>query len=400
MRACCFICITGHFLIATVALCQEKKNSLEVHGFVMLDGGYNFNSMDPEWFDVMRPTKLPSVAGQFPNAGNVYFSIRQTRLGFRSSSVTSVGELKTNFDFDLFGFGEDAGQTTFHVINAFAEWKKILVGQTASVFMDTDVVPVTLDYWGPCSRTFNFNIQVRYTVIQNQKHRLLVALERPNAKADGGSYRPQLDLENVDPKFIIPNLVTHYRRMATWGHIQAGGLLRLLKWADLSGAHPYDLTGQDVGWGVNVSALVRTGKILVIKSQAVYGEGAQSYFADAPPDVGLQSNYDDPLRPLEGKALPIYGIYFFTEWRLTSNLSGTIGYATQEVANTDMQDASAFRKGQYALINVRYYPVDRVQVGFEYQFGRRDNFADDLLSTGNKIQLSLKVNFSSRELNR
>lgn len=398
MKACRVLWILAFSMVATPALCQEKENSLEIHGFIMMDAGYNFNSIDPQWFDVMRPTKLPAVPGQFGPEGNVYFSVRQTRLGFRSITPTAMGEVKTNFDIDMFGFGADAGQTTFHIINAFAEWRRFLVGQTASAFMDTDIVPITLDYWGPCSRTFNFNLQFRYTIIRNEKHRLAVALDRPNAKADGGSYRPQLDLENVEPQFVMPNLVAHYRRATTWGHMQVGGLFKLMKWNDMTGANPYDLTGQAIGWGLNASARIQAGNLLIIKTEAVYGEGAQSYFADAPPDVGLQSNYSDPVRPVVGKALPIYGFYVFTEWTLTRRLSSTIGYASQQVTNSDLQDPSAFRNGQYALINFRYYPVERVMAGIEYQYGRRGNYSDEFSSTGNKIQLSFKFNFTSGEL--
>ena len=39
---------------------KEKQKSLELYGFVMADAGYNFNQIDPDWFDVVRPTKLPA----------------------------------------------------------------------------------------------------------------------------------------------------------------------------------------------------------------------------------------------------------------------------------------------------------------------------------------------------
>ena len=39
---------------------EESKSSLDLYGFVMTDTGYDFGQTDPNWFDVMRPTKLPS----------------------------------------------------------------------------------------------------------------------------------------------------------------------------------------------------------------------------------------------------------------------------------------------------------------------------------------------------
>ena len=65
-----------------------------------------------------------------------------------------------------------------------------------------------------------------------------------------------------------------------------------------------------------------------------------------------------------------------------------------DVENADLQSPDAFSKGQYALINLRYYPVENVTAGIEYQYGRRDNFGDGFFSTANKIQFSFKFNFS------
>src|SRR6478609_3753112 len=91
---------------------QENKNSLEIYRTINTDIGYNFNTIHPDWFDVMRPTKLPSYRNEFGPGGNMFFSVRQSKLGVKSSMFTSMGELKTQFDFDLIGFGKDAGQTT------------------------------------------------------------------------------------------------------------------------------------------------------------------------------------------------------------------------------------------------------------------------------------------------
>ncbi|MBO9571655.1 MAG: hypothetical protein J7497_05530, partial [Chitinophagaceae bacterium] len=159
------IFISLSILLPVFSFSQENKNSFDIYGYIHVDGGYNFNSIDPDWFDVMRPTKLPKYKNEFGTEGNYFIGVRQTRFGVRSSTKTKLGELKTQFDFDFFGFGKDAGQTTIHLVNGFGQLGKILVGQTPSTIMDVDVFPVTLDYWGPCSRIFNLNVQVRYTPV-------------------------------------------------------------------------------------------------------------------------------------------------------------------------------------------------------------------------------------------
>jgi hypothetical protein len=66
------------------------------------------------------------------------------------------------------------------------------------------------------------------------------------------------------------------------------------------------------------------------------------------------------------------------------------------ITNSDLQSPNAFRRGQYALINLRYYPVTNLMAGIEYQYGKRDNFSDGFYSTGNKLQLSFKFSFSHK----
>ena len=118
---------------------DEKKKSMEIYGFIMMDAGYNFDQIQPDWFDVVRPTKLPAYKNQYGADGNFYFSVRQTRLGFKNYFPTALGELKTHFEFEMFGTGVDAGQTTIRLRHAYAELGKFGAGQYWSPFMDIDV---------------------------------------------------------------------------------------------------------------------------------------------------------------------------------------------------------------------------------------------------------------------
>jgi hypothetical protein len=118
---------------------NKPKPKLEIYGFAMMDAGYDFKQVDPDWFDVVRPVKLPARQDQFGADGNTYFSVRQTRFGVKSEVPTSAGALKTQFEFELFGTGSDAGQTTFRLRHAYGELGQFGAGQTWSPFMDIDV---------------------------------------------------------------------------------------------------------------------------------------------------------------------------------------------------------------------------------------------------------------------
>ena len=96
----------------------EAKPRLDIYGFAMLDMGYQSGQNDPNWFDVLRPTKLPSFKDEFGEDGHFFAGVRQSRLGVKGFMPTSAGEIKTIFEFELFGTGVDAGQTTFRLRHA------------------------------------------------------------------------------------------------------------------------------------------------------------------------------------------------------------------------------------------------------------------------------------------
>ena len=132
----------------------------------MLDIGHDFKQIHPNWFDTLRVTKLPSFENEFGEDHSTFAGVRQSRLGVRSSTPTALGELKTIFEFELFGTGVDAGQTTFRLRHAWGELGAFGAGQTWSPFMDPDVFPNSLEYWGPTGIPFFRNVQLRWTPIQ------------------------------------------------------------------------------------------------------------------------------------------------------------------------------------------------------------------------------------------
>src|SRR5579862_7156452 len=202
----------------------KPSSSINFYGYAMADSGFNFGSINPDWFDVERPTQLPSSKGEFGPDGSTFFGVRQTRFGVKSFTPTPVGDLKTIFEFELFGTGVDAGQTTFRLRHAWGELGHFGGGQTWSPFMDIDVFPNSLEYWGPNGMVFFRNVQVRWTPIRSNKTEVMVALERPGASADQGVYSDRIELLNVKPRFNLPNVTGHARMTRSWGYIQAAGL--------------------------------------------------------------------------------------------------------------------------------------------------------------------------------
>ena len=370
---------------------QPAKFSLDIYGFAMMDAGYDFKQVHPDWFDVVRPTKLPSRRDEFGADGNTYFSVRQTRFGVRSEIPTDMGALKTLFEFELFGTGVDAGQTTFRLRHAYGELGQFGAGQTWSPFMDIDVFPNSVEYWGPTGMVFFRNVQFRWMPIQGES-RVTLALERPGASADQGVYQDRIELQDVRAHFPMPDISGEARLGRDWGYVEVAGMLRRIEWVDI-GTDPFDLSGDEWGWGVNLSSNLKVSKKDVVKLQVVYGEGIQNYMNDAPSDIGPRPNPGNPVTPVTGKALPLLGIVAFYDHYWGEKFSSTVGYSRLDTVNSASQTDAAFRDGQYAVTNLLYYPVKDAMMGAEFQWGHRKNFRDGWSIPDYRIQFSFKYNF-------
>ena len=372
----------------------DPKSSFEIYGFAMLDIGHDFEQINPNWSDTMRVTRLPSFEDEFGRDHNTFAGVRQSRLGVRSSTPTAVGDLRTTFEFELFGTGVDEGQTTFRLRHAYGELGQVGAGQTWSPFMDPDVFPNSLEYWGPTGMVFFRNVQVRWMPVTGD-HNVILALERPGASGDQGVYADRVELDGIRARFPLPDFSAAYKFNQDWGYVRAAGMLRQIKWDDtLDDA--FDLSGDATGWGINLSSNLKAGANDTIRLQFVFGEGIQNYMNDSPIDIGIVNNLTDPVRPVIGEPIPLLGLVAFLDHKWNDEYSTAVGYSWQENDNTDGQAPNAFRTGHYALGNVLYYPAPNVMVGGELQWGRRENFADGFQSDGFKLQVSFRYNFSWR----
>jgi hypothetical protein len=389
------LCIVLFCGLAMSLGAQESAPSFEIYGFAMMDAGYDANQVDPKWFDVLRPTKLPAFEDEFGADGNTYFSARQTRLGFKTSTPTALGELKTIFEWELFGVGVDAGQTTIRLRHAYGELGQFGAGQYWSPFMDIDVFPNSVEYWGPNGMAFFRNVQFRWMPIKGDS-RLTFALERPGASADAGVYADRVELQGIVPHFPLPDFSAEYRYAGSMGYLELAGIVRQMEWEDMND-DSLELSGDALGWGISVSSNVKFAND-VIRIQVVYGEGIQNYMNDAPVDVGIENNPGDAVTPVKGVALPMLGVSAFLDHNWSDKFSTAIGYSMLDIENSDAQAPSAFKKGQYALVNLLYYPVKNVMLGPEIQWGSRENNSDGWDTSDLRLQFSFKYNFSAKVL--
>lgn len=379
----------------TVPPKDEPKSYLDIYGFVMLDMGYDVNTINPDWFDVERPSKLPSFPGEFGKNGNTYFSVRQSRFGVEGEQDTSIGKLKYQFEFDMFGVGVDAGQTTIRPRQYWGEIGPILAGQTNSVFMDGDVFPNVVEYWGPNGMVFLRNPQLRYTPF-NGATKLMFALEKPGGSGDGGAVADRIDLSNIRARFQFPDFsaaISH-----SWenkSYLRVAGIVRDFKIDNLSN----NVTQNVVGWGVNASSNLVFHKN-ILRLQYTYGEGIENYMNDAPIDVAPELDPSSIIQPIKGKAVPMYGLSAYLDHTWSDKWTTAIGYSRLLMHNTNLQTPDAFHAGDYASTNLLYSPFKNFMAGGEFQYGRRFNFSSGFNPHDYRIQFSFKYSFDFRVIGK
>ena len=239
---------------------HDTATRVEIYAFAQADMIYDFMQNNPEWFDVNRPSRLPAFDDQFGNDHRTWVSVRQSRFGVKATIPTPGPDAKVVFEWDLFGVGVDAGQTTIRPRHMYGQWGQFGAGQTNSVFMDVDVFPNSIEYWGPNGMLFFRNVMVFWQPINRKDStRVTLSLERPGASGDGGIFEDRIEIQNIRARFPAPDIAAEGRYGFRRGYVELAGIVRWMNWDDIL-VDTLDLSGGVTGWGIALSTGLRLGK--------------------------------------------------------------------------------------------------------------------------------------------
>ncbi len=380
---------------------RSKDHNLELYGFTQLDAIQDFKRVDPDWEASLRPSKIPTTGGQFGSDGQSIFSVRQTRLGVKASGTLANKPYEAKFEFDLFGTGDDAGKTHMRIRHMYASWGPFLAGQTNTLFMDGDIAPNSLEYWGPPGMAWLRNPQIRWTFFDRNGFTAAVALEHPSDDIDPGRIRlfDENIAANIQSDEKLPDLTAAIRYGGKWGHVRLAGLLRRVGF-ETRGTAGNEPQGHNTGWGVDLTSAINISPV-TLKLGAVYGRGLATYMNDGgmdlAPAVMVTRTPDGFIIIPRAEAVKLFGMSAFADIQWAKNWSSSIGYSFDKVDNTNFQEPTAFHKGEYALVNLLWTPADPVMTGLELQWGKR---TDNDGNKGNdlRVQYSFKWSFSSNNI--
>jgi hypothetical protein len=295
--------------------------------------------------------------------------------------------LKTDLSFDLFGTD---GSTSIHWLSIWAELGMFGVGQTYSNFMDIDVFPNTIDYWGPAGMVFVRNPQLRITPWSKDGMGIAFALEAPNSALDTGK------ISEISPDFgagftgwnRLPDLTGSFRYDGDWGHVKAAGILRQVGYQNTltPDSNP---SGHKTGYGLNLTGTLNVLGKDRLNAGVVWGKAIASYMNDGGVDLA-----PGPIRLGNTNAEAVESVgwlaYYTHVW--AENWSSTIGYSQHKQDNTAGQTETAFKRGSYGNLNLLYTPWKNVLTGLEFVWGELEQ-KDGQSATDYRLQFSTKVTF-------
>jgi hypothetical protein len=187
----------------------------------------------------------------------------------------------------------------------------------------------------------------------------------------------------------FPDLATHFRYVAGFGHLQLAGLLRDLRFDGEDGS----ANESELGWGVNFTGLISTFGQDTLVFQIAYGEGIGRYIQDLSFEDDGMGNDAAPSASGDLKALPAFaGMAAYEHW-WTTTLRSVATFGFVDVDNTAGQVDSAYARTYYTSGNLVWSPFRLMAVGVEFLYGKRENNNGDD-ADAKRLQFAVKYNFN------
>ncbi len=354
------------------------KTSFQIGGYVQLDAIFDGDRIGNK--DAFVVSSIPT-GGEKTGAGDTNLSIRQTRLFLKTQTPTeNWGNLITYIEVDFMGT-DGAEPRIRHAYGQIGDKFQFLAGQTWSAFQDATIFPSTLDFQGPAGIITSRRPQVRFRRDFSKEWTGVFAIEDPSA--DITTPAGFTGVESTP----FPDLAGNIRWNQDWGHIQLSGVIRYLQFDPDLGSRE-----SEVGYGLNLTGSIKTIKLDEKHTDSVLyqiagGNGIAKYINDTG-GLGLDAVLVAPGDSLDGLNA-FAGVIGYQHW-WSAKWGSTVCYSFVSIDNATGQAPGDYHAGHYGLVNLRYYPAERVMVGGEVLYGLRE---DNDGSTGDDLRVQFSVQY-------
>lgn len=350
---------------------HNQKFKLNMGGYIKVVGVYELaNGMEDHINFITYDIPVPKPEG----LSNIFvLNAHQSRL--YASMTGDVG-----FTYRLYlEAGFDGQDGKFIVRQAYGKLGNFLIGQTWSTIVDMGACPQTVDGEGPNTETIFRTAVVRYSHPVGKRISLAAALETPTVSPDLGK-----QIEN--PGQAFPDLIATIRYAGLKGHVQLGGVYRIIDYHDTLVGEK----GKQNGYGISLSGVFHLTKYISFMSQGIYGQGIARYLQDIS-DRGLDLEIEiNAIGNREISSIPAMGAFGALQIRWTPKLSSNLIYSRTHIL--EELPPEEYACGSYFSANVFWKLFPGVQFAVEYLHGVRENVNNQKASAG-RLNIMAKFTF-------
>lgn len=346
----------------------------QFNGVAAFDWGDNM----PSTINFIPSSMTPPAPG---NGGKLGFSA--TTSNFYLNVVALPG---TENKIGLFFKGTFEGANYgFQLSHFYVKYRGLTAGYTNSLFQDNGAMPYTIDNQGPNGSAATTVMTGSWTQDFGKGFSGAIGVEAPSSNmADN---RPGYTRQVTQRIPAIP-LYLQYGWDGGNSHIRLSAIARPLQYRNL-------VQGKNktpMGWGVQLSGMVKICDPVTFYYDATYGYGIANYLQD---DEGMGLDAMASFRK-DGKMklTESMGLTGGLSFQLSRKWQSSIVYShLSNWTGSDVRpEAGAYRYGDYVAANILYDLNRFLTFGLEYDYGHAKDFGGNGLHT-NRLQGLLQVTF-------
>jgi len=364
--------------------------SISIYGYAALDATYDLvGTVPPQSAGISMYNSIIDGPGTVPGAYHDHsfeLSAQRSRLGFRTTTPTDLGDMQVRVEGDFLGKNGGSGPSNrgdFRIRQAYGEVGGFLLGQTDSLFVDPAAYPdvVDADMAVGSWTTFTRWAQARYTYSPSKNLALAVSVEDPYTQRNSGA-----TTTNKDYSQFPNNVVGALDFKDTWGHV---GLR--LAYQRFGAFTAQTATAPQVSFSETSLSWVVSGNVKIGADNLVYnvGRGNGNYgmlfgslgsasstgvMADGPQLNATSTGYTGIVSPYQGGA----GYTHVWTPKLRSNLVlGEIRWNRNDSLGVN---GSKAHKVDAIYLNTFINPTKAMTVGVEYEWIKTQTFDDNTIT--------------------